>query len=175
MVFGFFKKKRAAPVDPLAAFDEMISSLERQGAAARRSAATLLSLRAELRRDEEKFSHRLEELAGKRSDDPRVADVLRRDRGDAQRMLARTREALQEAERDATLLMEAAEHLSRQLAGLKEERQGARARLSGGLQVSAALQAQHADFERVMKLDAARDEVEKAHALAEIYRDDAAR
>lgn len=175
MVFGFFKKKHAAPADPLAAFDEMIASLERQGAAARRAAATLISLRGELRRDEEKFSRRLDELGGKRSDDQRVAGVLARDREDAQRMLTRTREALAEAERDSALLLEAAEHLSRQLSGLKEERQGARARLSGGVEVSAALKAQHADFERVMKLDAARDEVEKAHALAEIYRADAAR
>jgi len=175
MVFGLFKKKEKKATDPLAAFDEMIESLERQGAAARRSAATLISLRSELRRDEERFSKRIEELASKRSDDQKVSEVLSRDRDELHRMLMRTKEALQQAERDSSLLMEAAEQLTRQLSTLKEERQGARARFSGGLVVSAALKAQAADFDRVMKLDAARDEVEKAHALAEIYRDDAER
>jgi septal ring factor EnvC (AmiA/AmiB activator) len=175
MVFGLFKKKEKKATDPLAAFDEMIESLERQGAAARKSAATLIAVRSELRRDEDRFGKRIEELASKRSDDQKVNDVLARDRGELQRMLARTKEALLQAERDSSLLMEAAEHLTRQLSALKEERQGARARFSGGLEVSAALKSQAADFDRVMKLDAARDEVEKAHALAEIYRDDADR
>ena len=78
-----------------------------------------------------------------------------------------------QAETNAKILMEAAEDLSKQLAELQEERQSARARLSAGVMVSDALKAQVANFDRVMKLDRARDEVEKAHALAEVYREDA--
>jgi transposase-like protein len=99
--------------------------------------------------------------------------TLRRDLLEAKRLLERTNEAHAQAETDARLLMETAESLGRQLAELQEERQSARARLSAGLMVSDALKQQVAGFDRLMKLDAARDEVEKAHALAELYREDA--
>ena len=43
-MFGFLKKKPAAlkSTDPLAVFDAVIGSLDRQGAEVRKSAATLL-------------------------------------------------------------------------------------------------------------------------------------
>ncbi len=162
-------------MDPLAAFDAMIASLERQGAAARKAAATLVALRAELRRDEQKYRARLGELEARESGDPRVRSVMLRDAAEARGLLARTEEALAQAEADATVLLATAEALSRQLAELKEERQSARARFAGGVQVSAALKARAADFEQVMKLDAARDEIERARALAELYREEASR
>lgn len=178
MVFSFFRKKPAVPksTDPLAVFDAVISSLDRQGAEVRKSAATLLALRAELGRDEGKYEKRLaatKEKLERAEGDPKIEKTLRRDLTEAQHLLDRTREALAQAETDARLLMEAAEDLSRQLAELQEERQSARARLSAGVMVSDALKAQVANFDRVMKLDRARDEVEKAHALAELYREDA--
>ena len=52
-VFGFFKKKdkaAAKPVDPLEAFDAVVESMERQGEELRRSAATLLALKAQFDR-----------------------------------------------------------------------------------------------------------------------------
>lgn len=174
MVFGFFKKKEEKkPSDPLAVFDHLIDSLERQSSAARKSAATLLALRAELRRDHEKYRTRVHAIDGKRPNaDPAVLKVLSRDQSEAQRLLERTDEALAQAEADSSLLMDTAEELARQLQELKEERQSARVRFSGSSMVTDALKVQAAQFEKVMKLDAARDEVEKAHALAELYRED---
>ena len=178
MVFGFFRRKPAVPKDsdPLAVFDTVIASLDRQGAEVRKSAATLLALRAELARDEKKYELRVtttNEKLERAGDEPKIEKTLRRDVLEAQQLVDRTREALAQAETNAKILMEAAEDLSRQLADLKEERQSARARLSAGVMVSDALKAQVANFDRVMKLDRARDEVEKAHALAEGYREDA--
>lgn len=175
MVFGLFKrkKKEAASTDPLVVFDQLIESLERQTAAARKSAATLLALRAELRRDQDRFRARLHAIDARPvSTDPAVLKVLGRDQHEARRLLERTDEALAQAEADSALLMETAEALGRQLQELKEERQSARVRYSGGALVTDALKAQAAQFEKLMKLDAARDEVEKAHALAELYRED---
>lgn len=177
-MFGFLKKKAtpAKPADPLAVFDAVIASLERQGAEVRKSAATLLALRSELNRDEEKYEKRLtstKQRLDKAEGDAKAQKTLARDLSEAQQLLETTKEAHAQAEANAKLLMEAAEDLSRQLAELKEERQSARARLSAGVMVSEALRTQVANFDRVLKLDAARDEVEKAHALAELYREDA--
>jgi phage shock protein A len=176
-VFGLFKKKPAAkPSEPLAVFDQVNASLERQGAEVRKSAATLLALRAELNRDQEKYEQRLtstKQRLERAEADPKAQKTLARDLAEAEQLLASTKEAHAQAETNAKLLMEAAEELSRQLAELKEERQSARARLSAGVMVSEALKTQVANFDRVLKLDQARDEVEKAHALAELYREDA--
>lgn len=177
-MFGFLKKKPAPAksTDPLAVFDAVIASLERQGGEVRKSAATLLALRSELARDEVKYEKRVEltqEKLDRADGDPKIEKTLRRDLFEAKQLLDRTREAHAQAETNAKLLMEAAEDLSKQLAELTGERQSARARLSAGVMVSDALKAQVANFDRVMKLDKARDEVEKAHALAELYREDA--
>jgi phage shock protein A len=177
-VFDFLKRKKPATVaaDPLAAFDGMIESLERQGAEVRKSAATLLTLRGELTRDQVKYRGRVDELnkrldAAARAGDTKVERSLRRDLEDTTRMLERTLEAHATADTNAKLLMEAAEGLSREVASLREERQSARARMSAGV-VSEALKARTAEFDRLMKLDAARDEIERANALAELYRED---
>ena len=177
-MFGLFRKKSAVskPTDPLAVFDAVITSLDRQGAEVRKSAATLLALRAELVRDETKYENRVtntKEKLDRALGEPKIEKTLRRDLHEAQQLLERTKEAHAQAEANAKLLMDAAEDLSRQLAELHEERQSARARLSAGVMVSEALKTQVANFDRVMKLDRARDEVEKAHALAELYREDA--
>ncbi|MDP2272077.1 MAG: hypothetical protein Q8N23_07280 [Archangium sp.] len=177
-MFGFFKKKPVVSksTDPLAVFDAVISSLDRQGAEVRKSAATLLALRAELARDEQKYEMRVvttKEKLDRALGEPKIEKTLKRDLSEAQQLLESTREAHAQAEANAKLLMDAAEDLSRQLSELQEERQSARARLSAGVMVSDALKTQVANFDRVMKLDEARDEVEKAHALAELYREDA--
>lgn len=177
-MFGLFKKKPVAPksTDPLAVFDAVIASLDRQGAEVRKSAATLLALRSELARDEQKYERRVAATKDKLDralGEPKIEKTLQRDLSDARQLLESTREAHAQAGANAKLLMEAAEDLSRQLSELQGERQSARARLSAGVMVSDALKAQVASFDRVMKLDRARDEVEKAHALAELYREDA--
>lgn len=181
-MFGWFSRKKRGegpPVDPIAAFDEAIRSLERQGAEVRKSAATLLALKAELTRDRARYGARLEELEGRlaaasQRGDRRAEGTLDRDRAECRRMLERTDEAWAYADANGRLLIEAAEELARQRSELEAERQSARARLSAGVVVSEALRTRAAEFERVMKLDAARDEIERAQALAELYREDAA-
>jgi hypothetical protein len=179
-VFEFLKRKKKpeAKADPLAAFDGVIESVDRQGAEVRKSAATLLALRGELTRDVKKYEGRITELnrrvvdASAQAGNERALKTLRRDLEEAQRLLQTTLEAQATSEANAKLLMETAEGLARQVSELREERVSARARLSAGLVVSEALQAKAAEFDKFMKLDAARDEIERANALAELYRDD---
>jgi phage shock protein A len=177
---GFLKRK--APTkkleDPLAIFDAAIASLEQQAGEVRRSAATLLALKGELMRDEEKQRRRLKELDSRLADAVRAGDAkaqatLEKDRRDATHRLEETAVALARVTEDAELLKETAEELGRQLSELKDERLSAKARMSAGVAVTEALRAQAAQLDRVLKLDAARDEVERAHALADLYREDA--
>ncbi len=180
-MFGFGKKakrtKEAEGVDPLAAYDRFLEDLEGQGAQIRRSAATLVALRSELRRDEERYTRALDDvdqrltLARTRKDVPSEA-ILRRDRREADSALTSTREALSRAEEDATALLAAAEELAARVSDLRRERASAKARLTVGLAVTSALRQRQERFEQVMALEAARDEVEKAHALAQIYKAD---
>lgn len=179
---GFLWKKKPPPTpeDPLAVFDGVIASLEKQAGEVRRSAATLLALKGELARDQGRYAKRLRELEERIADARRAGDekakaILERDVRDATRRLEETKTALATAEADASLLKETAEELGRQVSELKDERISAKARMSAGGLVTDALKAQAAQLERVLKLDAARDEVEKAHALADIYREDAKR
>lgn len=186
-MFGWFSRKKRSeegPGDPIAAFDSAIRSIERQGAEVRKSAATLLALRSELLRDQQRYTARGAELEarlataahdGDIQGDVQVERALRRDREDTRRMLEKTDEALADAESNARLLLDAAEALGREVAELRAERQSARARLSAGVVVTQALRTRAAEFERVMKLDAARDEIERAQALADLYREDAAK
>lgn len=177
-MFGLFRRKKAAPVDPLATYDAFLEGLERQGVEVRRSAATLLALRGELTRTEARHRQRLGEVRDRIAEarakgDTRAAEVLERDEAQLQRLLASTLEALARASADGELLLEAAASLSAQLTELKSERESAAARLTAGLAVSETLRQRSAEVARVLALDAARDEVERAHALAELYREDA--
>ncbi|MFO0597398.1 MAG: hypothetical protein U0228_18965 [Myxococcaceae bacterium] len=179
MVFGLFKKKPPPKkdTDPLEAWDQAIASLERQGVEVRKSAATLLALRKEASRERERLEQRvrtLDDKALRAGDDETVLKTLKRDRAEVERLLATLDESNARADTDSRLLMDTAEALAKELSELKEERLAARTRLSAGLMVSDALKARAASFEKMMKLDAARDEVERAHALAELYRDEAA-
>lgn len=176
-MFGFFKKKApaAAKANPLEAFDQAIESLARQGHEVRRSAATLLTLRKELERDlaraQARHAELTERLAQAEGDAP-AQRTLQRDLFDAEKQADELRAAAARAEADGGLLVEAAEELRRRHAELTSERQSARVRLGAGLAVSDALKSRAEQFERVLSLDAARDEVERAHALAEIYREE---
>ncbi|MCA2980951.1 MAG: hypothetical protein INH41_13720 [Myxococcaceae bacterium] len=182
-MFGFFKKREkrpAGPTDPLEAFDAVVASMERQGEALRRSAATLLSLKAQFARDEAKYAAQRQALEARLSEaaalgDARAEQVLRRDEFETRRRLDETVKARAQADEDAALLSEAARGHAEQLAQLKDERQRARARLSAGVVVSEALKSHVEEVARVLELDRARDEIERAHALADIYREDAAK
>ena len=101
--------------------------------------------------------------------------MLRRDQLETTRRPDETLDARGPADEEAALLSDAARAHADRLAELKDERQRARARLSAGVVVSEALQAQVEEVDRVLKLDRARDEIERAHALADIYREDAAK
>ena len=178
-MFGFLKKKKklVKPKDPLAVYDGFIESLERQGAEVRKSAATLLALKGELTRDLEKYGNRADELerrvfSADAGGDARAARTLRRDLEEAKEMKEQSQKALDSANEDARLLIDAAEDIGKRVAELKSELQSARARLATGKEVSSALKQQVEEFDRVLQLDAARDEIEKARALADIYRED---
>jgi phage shock protein A len=179
-VFGWLSRKRrgATSGDPIAAFDEVIQSLERQGVEVRKSAATLIALRSDLRRDRQKYAVRMTEIGARLATAARDGDevaerALERDRDQTTRLLAQTEQALADADRNSRELLEAADGLGRQAADLKAERQSARARLSSSVEVSEALKARSMEFERLMRLDEARDEIERAQALADLYREDA--
>jgi len=170
-------KKPAGGVDPLAAFDQLIEDLERQGAEVRKSAATLLALKGELSRSQERYARRLEELARRKAvadtqGDAKISQTLGRDRVQAESLLNTTRESLLRAEQDSQLLLEAAADLGNRVAELRTERESASARLAVGGLVSSALRERVERFEKVLAVDAARDEIERAHALAEIYREE---
>jgi phage shock protein A len=179
MVFGFGKKKQKKPeaVDPIAAYDALIEDLERQAAAVRQSAATLLSLRGELGRDVTRYERKVADIEGrvaeaKRRLDTRAEAVLSRDLSEAAQLVDTSHKALASAGDDARLLLGAAQELADRITALRAERSSARARLSVGLAVSGALKERSMKIDKVLALDAARDEVERAHALAEIYRED---
>lgn len=181
MLFDWLLKKTQKPrsrvTDPLAAFDQLIEDLDRQGSEVRKSAATLLALKGELTRTQERYLRRLEEFARRKvladtQGDTKIAQTLERDRLEAESLLRTTRESLQRAEQDGRLLLEAAAELSGRVAELRAERESASARLTVGGLVSTALREQVERFEKVLAVDAARDEIERAHALADIYREE---
>jgi phage shock protein A len=175
-MFGF-KKKKPTPADPLKAYDGMIESLDRQGAQVRRSAATLLALKGELSRDFDRYAQRIADIderlnAAALKNDTRAERTLKRDRKEAEELKEQTEKALDAANDDVKVLLETAEGLAKRVHELKSERLSAQARLKTGLVVSSALKAQAEEFDRVMAIDAARDEVERARALADIYREE---
>jgi phage shock protein A len=176
--FLFKKKKDAPPADPLKAYDGLIESLDRQAAQVRRSAATLLALKGELQRDHERYAKRCAEIEQRittaaAKNDARAERALRRDLDEAKDLCEQTDKALQSANDDARVLLASAEDLGRRARELKSERLSAQARLKSGQVVSGALKQQAEEFNRVMAIDAARDEVERARALADIYREEA--
>ncbi|MFP2911801.1 PspA/IM30 family protein [Pyxidicoccus sp. 3LFB2] len=179
MFFGLWKRKKepSRPADPLAALDSLIENLERQGAEVRKSAATLLALKGDLTRAVERYTRRLDDIASRRTTaegrgDTRAVAVLRKDREQAEALLASTRDSLERAEADGKLLLEAAAELGDRVVELRRERESASARLTVGGLVTEAMRERVARFEQALVVDAARDEVERAHALADIYREE---
>ncbi|NMO21149.1 hypothetical protein HPC49_36190 [Pyxidicoccus fallax] len=180
MFFGLLwkrKKESSRAVDPLAALDQLLENLERQAAEVRKSAATLLALKGDLSRAVERYTRRLEDIGSRRATaetrgDAKAVTVLKRDREQTEGLLASTRDSLERADSDAKLLLEAAAELGERVAELRRERESAAARLTVGGIVTDALRERVARFEQALVVDAARDEVERAHALADIYREE---
>lgn len=178
MAFNWFRRstKPKREADPIAAFDAFIEELERQGIQVRRSAATLLALRSDLGRALQRHEQRLSDIEARRKvagerGDAKAEATLARDAAQAEKLIASTRESLARAEADSELLLEGAQELSNQVTELKAERTQAQARLAAGLLVTDTLKTRTEKIEKVLALDAARDEVERAHALADIYRE----
>ncbi len=180
MFFGFWRKKKKEqkkPADPLAAFDQLIEDLERQASEVRKSAATLLSLKGELTRSMERYTRQMTDMAGRykvaeANADIRAMQVLTRDQKQTEALLKSTREALERAEKDSQLLLEAANEVGVRVTELRTERQSASARLMAGSLVTGAMTEQVERVDRVLAVHAARDEIERAHQLAEIYREE---
>jgi phage shock protein A len=178
MLFRFWrKKKEKTPADPLAAFDQLIEDLERQAAEVRKSAATLLALKGELTRSVERYTRRLADIgeritvAGSRGD-TKAVQVLKRDLEQTQALLKSTKDSLERVEPDSRLLLEAASDVGTRVQELRTERESASARLVAGTLVSGTMRQQVERIEKVLAVDAARDEIERAHQLAEIYREE---
>jgi chromosome segregation ATPase len=175
-MFGLFRRKPPKPQNPLAAYDAALEELSREGSAIRRSAATLLALRSELLRgldkqrgQESALRRRIEEARAR--EDLLALQTLSRDLELLTPRLEANEAALAKAEADAATLTETAEALQRQQSALRSERESAHAQLALGQAIHTAFVAP-ARVERSVALDAARDEVERAHALAEIYREE---
>ncbi len=179
MDFRFWrrKKEKKAPADPLAAFDQLIEDLERQGAEVRKSAATLLALKGELARSVERYTRRVADISERHKvaesrGDTKAMQVLHRDRTQTEALLKSTQDSLERVEPDARLLLEAATEVGMRVQELRTERESASARLVAGTLVSGTMREQVERIEKVLAVDAARDEIERAHQLAEIYREE---
>lgn len=176
-MFGLFRRKPRKPPNPLAAYDGALEDLAREGAAIRQSAATLLALRSELLRATAKQAAQQTELMrrleqAKAKEDLLAVRTLSRDLEQLTPRLAVSREALAKVEADTATLTETAEEVQRRQSDLQAERDSAHAQLALGQAAVTAFVAPPQRVERTVALEAARDEVERAHALAEIYREE---
>ncbi|MBI5548261.1 MAG: hypothetical protein HY901_30645 [Deltaproteobacteria bacterium] len=165
------------PEDPLAVFDRRLATMASRGSDLRRAAATLLAARAEVdraleaaRAQVQAASARLQSEQGR----PEIAEVLAHDR-----TLASDREQALEAQRstiaaDAEGLTEVIKRLESEAELLRRERTAAAAQLAAGRALSASAVIAE-DPREVLALERAREDVERAHALAQICREDLAR
>ena len=180
MAFRWFRRRTVAapPPDPLAAYDDLVSDLATEAAELRRAAATLLTARARLSREVEGMS-RVGRTLRDRADraraagDSRAAEVLAADALREDRRESGLREELVRTESDIEQLEAAARGVAGQVDQLRSERDLAAARLTAGTALAAEALRSRADrVRRLVAVDAARDEIERAHALAEVWRED---
>ena len=180
MAFRWFRRRPAPAPDPIAAYDDLVSDLSAEAAELRRAAATLLTVRARLGR--ELAGDRAGGADASRSRRPGAGSVGWPDRRGARRRRGpggRTgdRDCARSwpgTETDVAQLEEAARRVADQVDRLRSERDLAAARLTAGTALAAEAQRSRADrIRRLVAVDAARDEIERAHALAEVWREDA--
>ena len=172
------KKPAPAAADPMLAFDRRIDALAARAGALRRSAATLLTVRRELDRKLEGLGRhtrtaRDNEDQARTSGDAATAAVLLADQQRFSADEAHLREQREKVTTDAAALSEAVQGIERELETVRRERDSARVQLTARDTLASARQALEDRVDEMLQLDAARDEVERAHALAEIYQEDA--
>lgn len=179
MAFRWFRRRPPPPPDPLAAYDDLVSDLDAEAAELRRAAATLLTVRARLERETAQAEATGRALRGRveearRRSDARSVEVLTSDIHRLERHGDGLRESLARTETDVAALKEAAGRAAEQVERLRAERDLAAARFTASSTLAAEAQRSRADrVRRLVAVDAARDEVERAHALAEVWREDA--
>jgi hypothetical protein len=181
-LLSWFKKRFAkAPVedDPVKAFDQRLDTLSARASELRRSAATLLAARGEIDRAivtakgaQEQARERLAQAAGRKD----IEAVLQADAeraGERQKALVEQREKL---ETEAKALAETVGKVEAEAEVLRRERAAVQARWTASRTVTEASNKVLVDsFGEMAALERARDEVERAHALAEISREDLAK
>jgi phage shock protein A len=183
--FGWLKKRftRKAKVgrDPLLrVFDERVDELERRAAELRLSAATLLATRGDLERgklaaDARAAQCRTRSDQAKKSEDAHGQAVLVADAEAATTEAEGFAKQMMQVDEDARAITETVRKLESELASLRQERAGAEARLTAAAAVTGASRALAEKAYQIRELDEARDGVEKAKALADVYREDLSR
>lgn len=179
-MIGWLKRRftRRAPereTDPLAAWDERLQVLSRRTSDLRRSAATLLAMRGELERGLAQAESLAEEARRKAADPAaqRIAAVLEEDAAAAERRAESIRVELERVEVEAAAIAETVQTLEREAEQLRRERTAAAARFAASRAMHES-GGERARVEGLLALDRARDEAERAQALLEIAREDAA-
>ncbi|HUM13546.1 MAG TPA: hypothetical protein VLT82_21545 [Myxococcaceae bacterium] len=178
MAFRWFRRRPTPAPDPIAAYDDLVSDLAGEAAELRRAAATLLTVRARLGRElagMEQVGRTLRDRAdrARAGGDLRAAEVLQADALREDGRASALREELTRTDSDVEQLEEAARRVADQVDRLRQERELAAARLTAGTALaSEALRSRSDRIRRLVAVDAARDEVERAHALAEVWRED---
>jgi phage shock protein A len=168
--------KKAAEDDPVKAYDQRLDSLQARATELRRSAATLLAARGELDRSigaaQEQESQARERLV-KAAFKPDVAAVLQADVTRAQERARALSEERGRLEDEAGVLAETVGNIEAEAETLRRERASAQARWTASRTVAAASTRVLVDsLGEMSALDRARDEIERAHALAQICRED---
>jgi chromosome segregation ATPase len=170
-------RQPATSVDPLQTFEGLINELERQGTTFRQGAATLMSMRTELRESLGVAQAQMEEVQARweeacaRPDGASAAKVLAHDLEVLEQRAAAYTQQLARADADAELLLEGARAVQAELDRLHAERDFAARTLTMDQTMSRTLRARVERMDASPALEAARDEVARAHALADIYRE----
>lgn len=174
----WFRRKPAPPRDPLQAYDLRLDALGERAALLRKSAATLLAVRRDLDRKLQALQAQLTQAqaqAQRAGEDATLRAVLGGDVERLRRDLEAATGQRARVDQDALALTAAVGTVEDEREQLAREREGASVQLAATGAVLAARPALEDRVDELIQLDAARDEVERAHALAEIYREDAAR
>jgi chromosome segregation ATPase len=179
-LLGWIKERFAKPKpvddDPVKAYDRRLDTLTARAADLRRSAATLLAARGEVDRalkaaqaGEEQARARLAQAQGR----PDVVKVLEGDLAlaqDRQKPLSDERERI---DAEAKNLAETVGKVESEAEALRRERDAVAARLAASRSMTEASSRVLSDnFSEMTALERAREEVERAHALADLARED---